>query len=258
MKIKGVILDFGFTLFEFKEVSLQKYFECYKQGLVKSIDRLKNLEVLRQDETVIKDFIELFKKKREFCFKESLKSKIEYPTTYIFKSVLESMVEKKIINSIEGVNDNLLKEIATLYHSIEENEWIPFKETRDTLKKISELKDVKIAVLSNHPHHQTIKNLLQKHDLLEFFDTIVTSAKFGKRKPHLEIFNFTLKKLGLENEANSCLICGDEHADVVGGYNAGIKPIWFKRKYKFPYEKEITMSNLIEISNISEILNYIT
>ena len=40
MKLEGLIFDFGFTLFEFKDVSLKKYLDCYRKGLKKSIDKL--------------------------------------------------------------------------------------------------------------------------------------------------------------------------------------------------------------------------
>ena len=48
MKVKGVIFDFGFTLFYFDEPSIEKYFECFKTGLVDSIDLLKKHNILKE------------------------------------------------------------------------------------------------------------------------------------------------------------------------------------------------------------------
>jgi FMN phosphatase YigB (HAD superfamily) len=112
-------------------------------------------------------------------------------------------------------------------------------------------------VLSNHPHHPIIEELLRKHDLLQFFNVVITSAEFGKRKPHPDIFNYTLKKLGLENNPSSCLMCGDEPADIVGGHRAGLQTILCERIYKFPMEKEVSISDQVKIKEISEILNYL-
>ena len=202
--------------------------------------------------------MDLFKKRRMYFFRKSVKTKDEYPTTFIFQNVLEKMVEKKLVNGIESINDKMYRELATLYHSKEEEEWRPFKETKSTLQKILEFRDIKIAVLSNHPHHSSIKNMLREHDLLKFFDTVVTSAKFGKRKPNPEIFHHTLEKMGLDSEdANYCLMCGDEYADIVGGNRVGLKTILFERDFEFPFEKEMESSNLNKINNISEILNFI-
>lgn len=103
-----------------------------------------------------------------------------------------------------------------------------------------------------------VKNLLKKHDLLKYFDAVVTSAKFGNRKPNPEIFHHTLKKMGLKKESSpSVLMVGDEYADIIGGQRAGLQTILFERQYKFPFEKEIDVPNLRKISNISEILDFI-
>ena len=99
--------------------------------------------------------------------------------------------------------------------------------------------------------------MLRKHELLKYFNFIITSAKFGKRKPDPNIFIHTIKKIGLEDHPNSVLVCGDEYADIIGAQRANLQSILLERKYKFPFEKEIDVSNLRRISNISEILDYI-
>jgi len=96
--------------------------------------------------------------------------------------------------------------------------------------------------------------MLKKHDIARFFDFILTSAKYGKRKPDPDIFLYTLEKMGLKNQTNSVIVCGDEYADIIGAQRANLQSILLKRKYKFPFEKEIDISNLRKINNISEIL----
>lgn len=253
MNIKGIIFDFGFTLFHFENVSNEKYFDCFKRGLKKATDLLKESNILKEE--IINEFTKKFQKKRFEFFRKSVKTKNEFPTTYVFKHVLGTFLGEEIISKL--TNDFYL-ELADLYHSCEEEEWKPFKQTKDTLNKIVELKNIKIGVLSNHPHHLTIKNLLRKHDLLKLFDAVVTSAKFGNRKPNPEIFHYTLKKMGLETEASSSvLMVGDEYADIIGGQRAGLQTILFERQYKFPFETEIDVPNLKKIINISEILDFI-
>jgi len=245
MKVKGILFDFGFTLFYFEDVSLDKYMDCYKRGLQKSVDYLKKSEILN-DDIAVKEFFKLFKNKRGYFFKQSRKTKNEYPTSYIFQEVLENL------------DKDVYKELSDLYHSYEAEEWKPFEYTKDTLEKISKFDDVKMGVLSNHPNHSMVKTLLKKYDLYQYFDVVVTSAKFKRRKPDPEIFYHALKKMGLENEAENCIICGDEYADIMGGYRAGMQTILCKRIYEFPFEKEINVPNLITIENISEIIQHIS
>jgi putative hydrolase of the HAD superfamily len=257
MNIKGIIFDFGFTLFYFSNPSTEAYFDCFNRGLRKSIELLKQAKILQND-TIGEKFFRIFNKKRFEFFSQSIKTKTEIPTSIIFQDVLRLLIEKKIIDKVAEIPENFFIELADLYHSCELDEWIPFENTEETLKKLSNLHSLKLAVLSNHPHHSIIKKILSKYDLDKYFDAIVTSAKFGKRKPAPEIFHYTLEKMGLTlNDATSCIMCGDEYADISGAYRAGLKTIIVERGYKFPFEKEVDLQKLIKIKNISEILTYI-
>jgi putative hydrolase of the HAD superfamily len=248
MKIDGLIFDFGFTLFQFRDVSVEKYLNCYRKGLNRTVKKLKDTHTFK-DVLNSKQFIKIFNEKRAIFFKKSIKTKLEYPTSFLFKEVLRAL-------NIEDMSEKKYTELANLYHSCEEEEWVPFDQTRETLEYLLDLKKIKMAVLSNHPNHNTIQNLLQKYDLLHFFDAVVTSAEFGKRKPAPEIFHYTIKKMGLTTH-HSCVICGDEYADIVGGHRAGLKTILCKRVFTFPFEKEIDVPNYIKIDNISELINLI-
>jgi len=257
MKVKGIIFDFGFTLFYFKDPSIERYFECFNKGLEKSISFLRGLKILK-DDMVAKKFFKLFNRKRRGLYKEIIKTKCEVPSTMIFKGILDLMVSEGIIDDFGTTTKEFYIELADRYHSVEAKIWHPFEKTRDTLEKLTKFEDLKLAVLSNHPHHDCIVDILSHHDLSDFLDTIVTSAEFGKRKPHIDIFRHTIKKMGLgEVDIKDCIMCGDEYADIVGGHRAGMQTILFNRVYKFPFEKEITVPDIIKINDISEILGHI-
>jgi HAD superfamily hydrolase (TIGR01549 family) len=255
MSIKGIIFDFGFTLFYFNNPSVERYYECFKKGLLKSIDILKEKQVWSK-ELSSESFLDRFAKRRQHFFRKSIKTKTEFPTSLIFQNVLESLKEENIISDINHINEKTYNKLAETYHSCEEDEWEPFEKTRETLEILTKRK-IKIALISNHPHHQTIENMLKKHDFVKYFDYILTSAKYGKRKPDPNIFIYTLEHLGLKNHANSVIMCGDEYADIIGAQRANIQFVLLERKYRFPFEKEINISNLRKIKDISEILNYI-
>lgn len=257
MNVKGIIFDFGFTLFNFRNVSMETYMDAYRRGLQKSIVVLKEQQIFK-DKTMIEKFKKLFRRKRASFFQKSMKTKEEFPTTFVFKHVLELMIKKGLINDLDDKNENFYLELANLYHSGEEEEWIPFEFTKETLEKLYNLREIKLGVLSNHPHHPLVENLLKKYDLYHYFDVVITSALYGKRKPDPGIFHYTLKKMGLEGSGDSCFMCGDEPADIVGGHRAGVQTVLCERVYKFPIEREINVPNVIEIKNISEIFDHIT
>ncbi|TXT61904.1 MAG: Phosphoglycolate phosphatase [Promethearchaeota archaeon] len=248
--IKAIIFDFGFTLFYFTDASLEKYLHCYQKGLDKAIDVLKERGILKH-----KADSEIFKKKinslRSKYFAESMKDHKEYPTLSIFKTIFDAM-------GINNIDKELLDLLTTIYHSYEAEEWQPFLKTKETLERLAKTSNIKLALLSNHPHHETIKRLIAKHKLSHYFDAIITSALFGKRKPHVEIFNYTIQQMGLKKQDKKhILMCGDEYADIMGAHRAGLQMVLYERKYKFPYEKEITLTDLKMIQEISEILNII-
>lgn len=247
MKVKAVIFDFGFTLFEFKNASVENYLNSYSQGLSKSVEKLKNIRIIKDSE-IEKSFIKIFRKERNSHFKNSIKTNRELPTRSLFQSVLEKL-------DLEKLKTHQLQELADLYHSHEEQQWVPLKNTRTTLERLKK-ENLRLAVLSNHPNHSSIESILKKYNFLSFFDTIVTSAKFGKRKPDPEIFLYTLDNMGIK-EPSLCFMIGDEYADIVGGHSVGLKPILYKRKIRFPFEKEIYLTDYIQVTDISEILSHI-
>ena len=60
MKTKGVIFDFGFTLFSFENPSVEKYMDCFRRGLLRSIETLKKENILTDKDILIEQFTKTF------------------------------------------------------------------------------------------------------------------------------------------------------------------------------------------------------
>jgi HAD superfamily hydrolase (TIGR01549 family) len=255
MTIKGIIFDFGFTLFYFDNPSLERYTECFRKGLLKSIELLKEKQVW-SDKLSDETFLLRFSKKREQYWREGRKTKREFPTSLIYREIIESLQEENFLNKMDHLDKNIYEKLADIYHSFEMEEWKPFPKTKETLEKLSKYKNLKLGVLSNHPSRNMVENSLKKYKLFKYFNAVVTSADIGKRKPDPETFFYTIEKMGLI-ENSDCLVCGDEYADIVGGDRAGMQTILCERIYKFPFEREIDVPNMLRINDISEVLDYI-
>ena len=63
MTVNVIIFDFVFTLFYLYNPSVERYTECFKQGLLKSINLLKEKQVWN-DKISEDQFLERFKKER--------------------------------------------------------------------------------------------------------------------------------------------------------------------------------------------------
>ena len=69
---------------------------------------------------------------------------------------------------------------------------------------------------------RTLREVLRRHGLFDYFDVTVFSNEFGTSKPHASIFEHTLRELG-GVDPNEALHVGDlEELDIDGAHRAGM------------------------------------
>jgi HAD superfamily hydrolase (TIGR01549 family) len=99
-------------------------------------------------------------------------------------------------------------------------------QVEETLKVLSQ--KYRLGVICNGGYHSgdTVRQILDAHNLLEYFAWLSFSDEMGVAKPHAHIFEYTVEKLGCE--MNGALHIGDsEYSDIVGAKKAGMKTILF-------------------------------
>ena len=100
----------------------------------------------------------------------------------------------------------------------------PFPGARSLLENLRR-RSVKLAIVTNMVTHVQFRKI-NKLGLRDAFDVIVTSEEAGHEKPHGDIFELCLSRLGLEAEQVTHV--GNDYAeDVQGARRAGLHPIWF-------------------------------
>jgi HAD superfamily hydrolase (TIGR01549 family) len=83
----------------------------------------------------------------------------------------------------------------------------------------------RLGLISNFDHGPTARRVLAAHDVERFFEVIVISDGFGRRKPHPAIFRAALHDLGVR--AEEAVYVGDSVADdVIGAANAQLAMVW--------------------------------
>lgn len=81
-----------------------------------------------------------------------------------------------------------------------------------------------LGMISNATSHALILDITAKHRIAEYFDPLVTSAGFGRVKPHPEIFTHVLEVWG--TQADSAVMIGDTlRADIAGAHAVGMRSI---------------------------------
>lgn len=103
----------------------------------------------------------------------------------------------------------------------------------DMLSQFAE-KNIPMYVISNSGFTaEALKIILQRFGIGEYFTELWSSADIGWVKPRKEIFDTALEEV-LKNHPGATkeeiFYIGDTYkTDVIGAYDAGIKPVWINR-----------------------------
>ena len=87
----------------------------------------------------------------------------------------------------------------------------------------------RLGLISNAGDDEDVQNLIDRFSLRGYFQTILTSAALGWRKPHPKIFQEALSQAGYPREPGRD--GGDMlGADILGAKNAGMQSVWITRR----------------------------
>lgn len=207
MKIKGIIFDFGNTLFPTDldwPVIMEKAFKDL-------IDFLHSKKL-----NVPASFAETYKRIRKENYLKAREEHKEYTAIYSLKSALSEY-------GFYEVDPQILIEGVKVYFSLEEEIYRPFPDAEETLRILSE-KGFKIGLISNATSGSLIRRIIMRNDLAKWFDIMITSADVRFRKPRPEIFNIVIDKWNIP--AQEIVMIGDElETDILGAKNVGMKSI---------------------------------
>ncbi len=91
-------------------------------------------------------------------------------------------------------------------------------------------KGIRTCVLSNATFSGSVlENELRAHDMLKYFEFVLSSCDYGFRKPNPYFFNVALARLNVT--PSEALMVGDKvEYDVVGAKKAGICPFWYNKE----------------------------
>ncbi len=90
--------------------------------------------------------------------------------------------------------------------------------------------NLRMGVVSNHPGSGTVLSWeLQRHELLNYFEFVISSADYGIRKPHSVIFTSAATRLG--TAPSEIWYVGDTlETDMVGAKQCHMSVIWYNRR----------------------------
>ena len=109
-----------------------------------------------------------------------------------------------------------------------------------------------LGVLSNIPDHIG-SYVIKKYKLEKYFDPIVFSGTYGKRKPGLDLYEIFLKESGMDPK--NCFFIDDKLVNLETAKKLKIKTIWKKIRRdklisKIKFKPDYTIKELIELKEI--------
>lgn len=91
---------------------------------------------------------------------------------------------------------------------------------------------------------------LKRSKIDTYFQTVTASDEVGKKKPHPSIFDFALRRAGVEAR-NSIMIGDSFEADILGAQSAGMNTLFFNCR------EEKVISPYVDIKTLSEIVKHL-
>jgi len=124
-------------------------------------------------------------------------------------------------------------------------------EFAETTMSILSKRGVRLGVISNWD--ESARPILDRCQILDFFDPVIISKEIGVSKPSENIFRIALEKAGVD--ASRCLYVGDNYYDdVVGAAKVGMNAVVVNRFGGFGIEELQGITIIPDVSAVPPIV----
>jgi HAD superfamily hydrolase (TIGR01662 family) len=238
--IRLVIFDLGSTLIYEKD-NWDPFFPRADEALW---EELRGAGVTIEPAELYNGLTSLFS-----VYYEQHRGDLNEPTTI---GVLDKLLQDR---GLRLQRESLRSAVGAMFAVTQEN-WLPEQDAISTLASLRQ-NGFRIGLISNASDDDNTQALIDKGRLRPYLEHIVSSAAFGKRKPHPDIFASVLQHF--EIPAAQAVMVGDDYeADILGANGVGMQSIWITRR---AYDKTPDMSRgapTAVVSSLSEIPNLLT
>ena len=234
-KCKVVLFDLGSTLIYSKD----PWPPIYEQA-----DR-ELVEVLQQSGISLE--IKAFSSEFE-TFLDSYYAARTSPIEKTTFSDLKEILEQK------GYRDapaSVMRTALDAMYAITQQNWYIEPDAISALQTLRE-QGYRLGIVSNTSDDQNVQKLIDRWELRPYFETIITSAGCGIRKPDRRIFQLALNHFRVLPE--QIVMVGDTlEADILGANQMGFYSVWITRRVQIPEEGELAIQPQAVISTLNEI-----
>jgi HAD superfamily hydrolase (TIGR01509 family) len=130
-------------------------------------------------------------------------------------------------HSIPCPESSLRKALAAMY-AVTQTNWFVEDDAIATLEQLRSA-GIRQGVVSNGSDDENARRLLENGHLDRYFEFVLTSAAFGRRKPDPSIFRAALAQFAARPD-EAVMVGNDYDADIAGARAIGMRTIWVTRR----------------------------
>ncbi len=188
--------------------------------LEKSLNKMVKGIIFDLDGTILNTLDDLFYSTNYALEQYNLKTRTYEEIRCFVGNGVRVLIEKAVGIEYQHLVEDVLKTFKTHYqaHSFDHIRYYQYIE--EVLKKLNR-KGIKLAVVTNK-FDAAAQEIINKY-FPSIFDVVLGETKELKRKPHPDMCNYVLNKLGLKN--SEVLYIGDSEVDIETAKNANLKCI---------------------------------
>lgn len=214
--IQGIIFDLGNTLMYFTG----DWGRTNSDG----VERMCNY-LAERGYPVPVSFAENFIQVRESGRRQANDSNVEYTTEQALNDTLA-------MHNICWIPDAILPHAVARFYDAEDGQWVAYADARATLQELRD-RGLKLALLSNAMDHGAVMRMVERGNLTEFFDPLMSSAQLTWRKPDPRAFQPILN--AWQVPPNELLMVGDVSSyDIVGAHRSGMSGVLIQDRWDTP------------------------
>jgi putative hydrolase of the HAD superfamily len=122
----------------------------------------------------------------------------------------------------------VLRDALDALYAVTQQNWYREDDALPTLMALQQA-GYRLGMVSNTSDDENVQQLLDRWELRPFFETVVTSAGCGIRKPDPRIFQLALDHFGVP-PARTVMVGDTPEADILGANRLGIFSVWITRR----------------------------
>lgn len=258
--VKAIIFDLDDTLlWDKKSVATAFQKTCEYAATKHEIDPVKLEQSVREEARALYAGYEIFEYTKMIGINpfEGLWGVFDDPTDEFqkMKEIVPTYRRDAWTKGLKGIgidDEKLGAELAERFPEERKKHPFLYEETFEVLDKLKG--KYKLALLTNGSPSLQQTKLTITPELVPYFDEIIISGAFGRGKPDVSIFEYTVEKLNVNKD--EALMVGDNlMTDILGSSILGMKSVWINREASiFDGEAKPTyeITNLHQLFDILE------